>query len=181
MTGHGHRIEARAKVTGRAAYVDDLRADVLGFPFATAVPVTSTVARGRIRRIHTTAALEVRGVRLVMTYQNAPRLRKVTSLSMAEAGDRLPLQDDRVRWHGECVAVVVADTLLAAREAARLVVVEYDAEEGAPPAFSLDDARDQLKPVKRAGIAPGKVARGDAEAEFARSAVRVEAEYRTAP
>ena len=178
----GHRLEGLAKVTGRAAYVDDMRAAALGFPFATAVPVTSTIARGRIRSIETSAALAVPGVRLVMTHANAPRLRKVTSLSMAEAGERLPLQDDRVRWHGECVALVVADTLLAAREAARLVNVHYEAEAHTPPlAVTLDDATDRLKPVKRAGIAPGRVARGEAEAVLAGSEVQMEAAYRTAP
>jgi xanthine dehydrogenase YagR molybdenum-binding subunit len=178
----GRRLEGRAKVTGQAAYVDDLREDVLGFRFATAVPVTSTVARGRIIRIDTAAALALPGVRLVMTHANAPRLRKVTSVSMSEAGERLPLQDDRVRWHGECVAVVVADTLLAARAAARLVRVEYAPHADEPPlAVTLDDAGDRLKPVRRAGIAPGKVARGDAEAEAARAEVLIEAEYRTAP
>ena len=176
----GARLEGRGKVTGRAVFTDDLREDALGFAFATAVPVTSTVARARIRRIDTAAALAVPGVRLVMTHANAPRLRKVTSLSMAEAGERLPLQDDRVRWHGECVALVVADTLLAARTAARLVAVEYEPE-ATPPAVTLMDAQDRLRPVKRAGIAPGRIARGDAEAALAGAAIRIEAEYRTAP
>lgn len=176
----GHRLEGPAKVTGRAAFTDDLREAALRFPFATAVPVTSTVARGRIRHIETAAALAVPGVRLVMTHTNAPRLRKVTSLSMAEAGERLPLQDDRVRWHGECVALVVADTLLAAREATRLVTVDYEPDT-APPVVTLEDATDRLKPVKRAGIAPGRVARGDAEAAHARADIQIEAEYRTAP
>jgi xanthine dehydrogenase YagR molybdenum-binding subunit len=67
------RLEGRAKVTGRAAFVDDLREDALGFPFLTAVPVTSTVARGRVARIDAAAALAVPGVRLVMTHANAPR------------------------------------------------------------------------------------------------------------
>jgi len=107
---------------------------------------------------------------------------RITSLSMAEVGERLPLQDDRVRWYGECVAVVVADTLLAARAAARLVVVEYDLDADAPPlAVTLDEAGERLKPVKRAGIAPGKVARGDAEAAHSRAEIQVDAEYRNAP
>ncbi len=174
------RLEGRAKVTGRAAFVDDLREDALGFPFLTAVPVTSTVARGRVARIDAAAALAVPGMRLVMTHANAPRLGKVMSLSMSEAGERLPLQDDRIRWYGECVALVVADTLMAAREAARLVAVTHEAE-GEPPAVTLADAGARLAPVKRAGIAPGRVARGDADAAFAASEMRVEAEYRTAP
>jgi xanthine dehydrogenase YagR molybdenum-binding subunit len=172
-----HRIEGRAKVTGRAPFVDDLREETLGFPFDVAVPVTSTIARGRIARIDTSAALAVEGVRLVMTHANAPRLRKVTSISMAEIGERLPLQDAQVRYYGECVAVVVASTLLSAREAAALVRVHYEAQE--PPAATLADAEARLAPTKRAGMAPGRVERGDALADFARAELQVDATYRT--
>ena len=179
MTRPKHRIEGRAKVTGRAPFVDDLREGALGFPFDVALPVTSTVARGRIARIDTSVALAVEGVRLVMTYENAPRLRKVTSISMAEIGERLPLQDGTVRYHGECVVVVVANSLIAAREAAALVRVEYEAP--GPVAATLADAEARLAPVKRAGMAPGRVKRGDALGDYARSEVRIDETYETAP
>jgi xanthine dehydrogenase YagR molybdenum-binding subunit len=158
MTRPKHRIEGRAKVTGRASYVDDLREETLGFSFDVAVPVTSTVARGNIVRIDASVALAVEGVRLVMTHENAPRLRKVTSISMAEIGERLPLQEGTVRFYGECVAVVVASTLLAAREAAALVLVEYEPSESA--IATLADGWERLAPVKRAGMAPGRVRQG---------------------
>jgi xanthine dehydrogenase YagR molybdenum-binding subunit len=136
-------------------------------------------SRGRIKRVDVSAALAVEGVRLVMTHVNAPRLRKVTSISMAEIGERLPLQDDTVRYYGECVAVVVAGTLLAAREAAALVRVEYEAGEAV--AATLADAGARLAPVKRAGMAPGRVKRGNALGDYATAEVRIDETYETAP
>ncbi len=174
-----HRVEGRAKVSGAARFVDDLRADEIGFQFAIGVPVTSTIARGRIVSIDSTATLAVPGVRLVLSHLNAPRLRKFTALTMSETAERLPLQDDEVRWHGECVAVVVADDLLSAREGARLLAITYD-QADTSVAATLNDGKDRLSPVKRAGIAPGRVMKGDPDDAYASAPVRIEAEYHTA-
>jgi xanthine dehydrogenase YagR molybdenum-binding subunit len=106
---------------------------------------------------------------------------------MAEVGEVLPLQDDRVRYHGQCVALVVADTLAAARAGARRVVVRYGEVDGADgaddprPVFTLDEAGDRLAPVRRAGIAPGRLSHGDAHADYAASDVRVDATCHAAP
>jgi xanthine dehydrogenase YagR molybdenum-binding subunit len=97
----GHRLEGRAKVTGALPFVDDLRADAVGSGFLVAVPVTSRVATGTVEGIGTTAALAVPGVRLVLTHETAPRLRKVLSVSMAEVGELLPLQDNQIHYYGQ--------------------------------------------------------------------------------
>jgi xanthine dehydrogenase YagR molybdenum-binding subunit len=173
------RIEGREKVTGRAHFVDDLKAEQLGFSFDVAVVVTSTIGRGRIVTFDTTAALAVSGVRLVMTHRNAPKLKKIHSISMAETAERLRLQDDQVRYHGECVAVIVATSLIAAREAAALVKVEY--EPASHIAVRLADGENRLTPVKRAGMAPGHIARGDAAKQFDDAEVKIDQTYETAP
>lgn len=173
------RIEGVEKVTGSLLYVDDVTSERLGHPCLHAVAVRSSVACARIASIDDTRALAVPGVRTVVTHRNAPRLRKVTAITMAEVGQRLPLQDDHVTYHGECLAVVVADTLIAAREAAALVAVTYD--EVSQPMSTLAVGQSRLKPVKCAGMAPGRVARADADAEYARSSCRLEATYFTAP
>ena len=178
--GSGHRIEGRTKVEGAARYVDDLRDNEIGFSFDVAVPVTSRIARGRIKKVDASAAMAVPGVRLVMTHGNAPRLRKATALSMAETGELRPLQDDKVRYHGQCVAVVVAETLGAAMDGARLLDIEYEAADTAG-VFTLADADARLTFVKRAGIAPGRIRKGDARSDYDRAPVKVDAEYLTAP
>lgn len=174
------RVEGRSKVTGTARYVDDVRAAEFGSDFDVAVPVTSTRATGRVTGIDVGAALAVPGVRAVLTHRNAPRLRKVLAVSMAEVGELLPLQDDRLRYHGQCVAVVIASSLRAAQDGARAIAVHHD-DAGAPGAFTLADGADRLGRVARAGIAPGESTAGDAEADHRAAPVRVDREYHHAP
>jgi len=104
----GHRIEGADKVCGRASFVDDLRADALGFTPLIALAVTAPVGFGTVRGIDTAAARRLPGVRAVMTHDNAPRLRKVISLSLSEPGVRLPLQSPQIAYAGQVVAVVIA-------------------------------------------------------------------------
>jgi xanthine dehydrogenase YagR molybdenum-binding subunit len=174
------RVEGVTKVTGAALYVDDVGEDRFGSPLDTAVVVTSTIAVGRIRSFDLTAAHAVPGVRLVMTHENAPKLRKLTAVAMSEIGELLPLQSDQVVYYGQAVAVVVADTLEAAIEAAWLVRVDYEAAPR-PLAFTLADGADRLAPVKRAGMAAGETKKGDAFADYEAAPVKVDARYHCAP
>ncbi len=176
----GPRVEGRSKVTGAAVYVDDMREDELGFGYDVAVAVSSTCAVGRVKTIDTRAALAVPGVKLVMTHANAPRLKKVFAFGMGEVGELLPLQSDTVCYRGQCVAVVVADSLMAAQEGARLVEVTYEPTTQAA-AFTLSQAGARLSPVKRAGIAPGSLQEGDAIGDYEAASARVDAEYHCAP
>ena len=72
------------------------------------------------------------GVVAVMTYQNAPRMKPAPmfmSNPKAAAGDELPvMQDDRIHWNGQPIAVVLADSQEAAEYAASTIVAEYEQE-----------------------------------------------------
>ena len=117
---------------GQARYAGDIAApDVPGGVLDVAVAVTSTQATGQVLAIDPAAALALPGVRLVVTHENAPRLHKVTVLDGAELGDLLPLQDAKLHYNGQCLALVVADTLEHARAAAAAVVVRYAAADPA--------------------------------------------------
>jgi CO/xanthine dehydrogenase Mo-binding subunit len=116
------RLEARAKVTGRAEYTHHLRLPgmLYGKVFR------STVPHGRIRRIDTAAARAVPGVAAVVTGAD---IRKVIGEPYYGPAfhDQPILALDKVRHVGEPVAVVLAsDPHLAAR-AADLIEAEYDA------------------------------------------------------
>ncbi|WP_416981452.1 xanthine dehydrogenase family protein molybdopterin-binding subunit [Streptomyces sp. T028] len=160
------RVDARLKVTGQARYAADFDADGL----VHAVVVDSGIGLGRITSVDTTAALALPGVLTVLTHLNAPRLPYGPNPGMATPpGERLHvLEDDRVRFHGQPIAVVVATTLETARHAARLVRVEYDAE---PPSTDLSTAADDT---------PVTYERGDAERALRSADVRLELTYRTA-
>lgn len=171
------RIDAPDKVTGRTVYVDDLRPT--DAPLI-ALAVTSRIACGRITRIDRAAALTHPGVSFVMTHENAPRLRRILAASMAEIGTIRPLQDDRIRYAGQVVAVIIATDRHAARDAARLLRIEEKAED-APVAARLSDAGTRLKPVRQAGIAKGRLEKGNAQEELGRSSAISDARYHCAP
>ncbi|MEM5434567.1 xanthine dehydrogenase family protein molybdopterin-binding subunit [Paraburkholderia diazotrophica] len=175
MIGHPlDRTDGLLKVTGEARYAAE-------FPearLAHGVLVTSTIPRGTIQAIDTGRAAALPGVLLVMTYQNAPRLPNGGRPSLAPpAGRHLSLlQDNQIHYSNEPTAVVVADTLEHATDAARQLQVTYAAQ----PA-TLDFL--QAKPN---GHAPDKpqgrqtdTSRGDYDAGLAAGAVRVDAVYTT--
>jgi xanthine dehydrogenase YagR molybdenum-binding subunit len=160
------RVDGRLKVTGRAMYAADHVVDGVAY----AAVVDSSVGRGRITGVDTRAALAQPGVLRVISHLNAPRLPyRDNSGSNNPPGTRLRVfQDDRVRFFGQPVAVVVATTLEAAQHAARLVEVSYNAEQ---PVTDLASA-----PADK----PAAYARGDADAALASAQVRLEMTYRAA-
>ena len=118
------RVDGRAKVTGKATYAAEQKVPNV----AHAVMVTSTIAKGSIAGIDTDAAQRVPGVLAVLTHRNAPKLpQKPKGSEQPRPSDRQVqlLQDNLVRYANQPVAVVVAETLEGAREAASRVVVRY--------------------------------------------------------
>lgn len=167
-------------MTGTAIYAGDLHVGEAGDRLDHAVAVTASQASGRILSIDTAAALAVPGVRLVLTHLDAPCLRKVMSSQGSEIADLVPLQDDRLRYAGQCVALVVASSLEGASAAAALVRIAYDpADLGAR--FTLAGAGERAKPAKTVGGGDkGKVRHGDPEAAYAAAAHRVDLTVDTA-
>ena len=94
--------------------------------------IKSTIAAGTITNIDTTAAEKSSGVLAVITYQNAP---KVSGSGNLRGG--AILQDPKVEFFGQHIGVVVAETYEQARFAARLVKVDYKADE---PKINFDKA-----------------------------------------
>ncbi|WP_030490550.1 xanthine dehydrogenase family protein molybdopterin-binding subunit [Micromonospora chokoriensis] len=161
------RLEGREKVTGTARYAVEYPVD--GVTYGWAVP--STVVRGRITRIDTTQALASSGVLAVLHHGNAPRLVPGPDLDL-----RL-LQEPSVHFRGQFVAVVVATSLEAAREGARLVRIDYDA--GPHSTVLTDDHPGLYKPDHVNPSYPTDTAEGDFDAGYAAAPVRMDATYRT--
>jgi len=128
------RPDALEKVNGTAMYPADLiQAEMLH-----AAAVFAHRAHARILRIDPSAALALEGVHAVLTAQDVPYNR----FGLIEADQPL-LCEDIVRFYGDRVALVVADSAERAREAAALVRVDY---EDLPP---LTDARAAILPDAR--------------------------------
>jgi xanthine dehydrogenase YagR molybdenum-binding subunit len=92
------------------------------------MPVAATVGKARITAIDTAAAERVKGVLAVLTYRNMDRLKKVEfSFAGGQAiQSHFPMQAPEVLYRGEYIALSVAETSEAAREAASLVRATYD-------------------------------------------------------
>lgn len=165
------RADGVAKVTGAARYAAEWAADDLRH----AVLVTATVPAGQIASLDTGAAQRAPGVYAVFTHANAPRLSPPAG---APYGGRLPLQDDKVCYEGEPIAVVVADRLERAQAAASLVRAEYVVESAVT---DLDTAAESAyAPTPPARWGPADTSVGDVDAGFDQAAVIVRRQYTTA-
>jgi xanthine dehydrogenase YagR molybdenum-binding subunit len=163
------RREGREKVTGTARYAAEYTAPGR----VHAWPVTAAIACGAVRAIDATEALRSAGVLAVLTHENAPRLADADDPTLAV------LQNSRVPHRGWPIALVVAETLEAARAGAAAVRVEYDAQDHD---VTLTDSHPGAHvPEEANGGYPGHRERGDPEGAFASAAVRVDAGYRVPP
>lgn len=159
------RREGRDKVTGTARYAaEHTSADCL---YGWIVP--ATVSTGRVTAIRTADALAVPGVHTVLTHDNAPRLKEPDDPILAV------LQDDRVPHRGWPVALVLAESLEAARAGASAVHAEYTAT--GHDVVLTGDHPGLYIPEEANGGHPGLRERGDAMRAFEAAPVRIDATY----
>lgn len=168
------RVDARDKVRGATRYA----ADVAGPELLHAVPVPAGLARGRLTAIDTSKARALPGVRAVLTHENAPRLGDGGFLMAGGYGFQsvYPLQSPEVGWRGQTIALVVAETLEAAREAASLVTATFVAQAAAATLESPGvTGVAQADALPQPQFADRRV--GDAPLAFDGSPVQVDARY----
>jgi xanthine dehydrogenase large subunit len=150
---------ARAQVAGAATYVDDIP-EVRGTLHA--APMMSTVAHGKLLGIDTTAALAMPGVRDVILARDIPGDPVLGNFSH----DEPVFARDTVQHIGQVIGVVVADTVMQARRAARKVVCTIE------PLPALLNVHEALK-AESYVLPPVFVKRGDAAAALNKAAHRL--------
>ncbi|WP_263264550.1 xanthine dehydrogenase family protein molybdopterin-binding subunit [Pseudomonas sp. RIT-PI-S] len=161
------RIDGPKKVSGLARYTSDHHFPGLVY----AVPVTATIARGRLTALNTHGAETAPGVIAVFHQGNlAGKLFRRQPNKGKNDEARPPLSDDKISYYGQYVALVVARTYEQAVAGAAAVKASYAAE---PP-----DVGTRLT-----AEAPEKIdtQRGDVEAAFAAAQVTVDQTYSTPP
>ena len=169
------RIDGRAKVTGEARYASDVAVPNPAYAFL----ATSAIARGRIVAIDRRDAESVPGVLAILTHENVGARIKPGKLFSDQGfmGSTIaPLASDRIQHDGQIIAVVVADRLETAREAAHRLVVRYAEEE---PAAGFDSPGSETVAAKEVSKKHEDPAVGDAEAAFAAAPVKIDARYGT--
>ena len=173
-----NRVDGLDKVTGKAKYA----AEHAPAGMVYGVVVSATVAKGSITAIDEAAARSVPGVVEVLTHENRPHVAWRDSNyhdEVAPPGTPFrALGDAQVRFSGQPVAVVLAETFEAARYAASLVAVSYEAEPHNTD-FAASLAEKFMPSKKRETFHPPKN-RGDAETALAEAAVSISAEYELA-
>lgn len=169
------RIDGPMKVTGCATYSHEYaRKGEALYGFI----VPATIAKGRITAIDHKAAAATAGVVAVLTHENAPKQAPPHPRVSENRFDREEpfLFAPEVRYYGEPVALVIADSFETARHAAHLVKVTYRADKSAQ--FDLKANKDKgYKPkVVNAGM-PTDTKEGDFDGAFAAAEVKIDAEY----
>ena len=166
------RIDGPLKVSGTAPYAFERGAQAPGHLYGWIVP--ATIAKGRVTRIDTAAARRASGVVAVVTHENAGKLGK------AKAHTATILGGPAVEHYHQAIALVVAQTLEQARDAAHLVRVDYARGKGR---FDLRAEMDTAPPTgKTTGggtTMPSGTKVGDFAAAFAAAPVTLDATYTT--
>jgi xanthine dehydrogenase YagR molybdenum-binding subunit len=163
------RIDGRLKVSGQAQY--GVEHPIPNVTFGVGVP--STIANGRITSIDTAEAEKMPGVLAVLHHGNFQRLfRPAGDLEeQSRPGEsRPPLQDENIYYHGQFVALAIANTFEQAQDAASRVRVKYDTKK---PVVLIEQAPAPTKPPQ------AKYSRGNAESAFQQAAVKLDETYVT--
>ena len=147
---------AAAQVAGAAPYVDDIP-EVRGTLHA--APILSPIAHGRLKSVDTRAALALPGVRGVVLARDIPG----DPVLGAFAHDEPVFAQETVQHVGQVIGLVVADTVMQARRAARQVVLDIEL---LPAVLTVQQAMAAQSFV----LPPVHVRRGDAAAGLARAA-----------
>lgn len=168
------RADGRLKVTGGAPYTADTA--IAGLTYAAIVH--STIANGRTVSIDTTAAQKAPGVLAVFTHENMPRMNpapKPWSHLHPFGQSYLPLQDDKIHYAGQPIALVVATTLAEAVYAGSLIREEYQAQR--PAVFGPGSGNDAVDPPRFLWPVASSV--GNADDGIAGAAIRIAQTYTT--
>jgi xanthine dehydrogenase YagR molybdenum-binding subunit len=169
------RIDAYDKVRGAHLYgADDLRPDM-----AHAALAVATIGKGRVVRVDTDAARRVPGVQLILTHEDLTALKSPGFLFAGGFGSQSlqPLATAEIAYRGQPIAIVAADTLEAAVEAAALIRAEYETDTfavtlDAPDAEVVAQADSPLpKPMFADLLA------GEPDKVYAAAAIKVDATY----
>ena len=145
------RSRAMRAVAGRGKYSDDISLPrTLHAAF-----VRSPYAHAKIRNINTVAAKSAPGVKLVMTGAElaemctGPWIGTLKVFDNMKAEPQYPMAVDRACWHGEAVAMIVAETRAQAEDAGEMVIVDY---EELPVVIRKEKAIEPESPVIHPGL-----------------------------
>ena len=140
------RLEGRLKVTGTAKYAGEYNTENLLYGYV----VNSTITKGKIKIIDTSNAIKLEGVVEIFTHENRPSTAwfdfQYADMDAPPGTVFKPLKDNIIRYNGQPIALVVAETFEMARFAATQIKLAYQEKEfETDMEANLDKARDPKK------------------------------------
>lgn len=168
------RVDALEKVMGKAIFADDLSFEGMLY----AKVLRASMPHAKIKKVDASGAERLKGVRVVLTAKDIPGENRIGVLG-GTFKDQPVLCDDKVRFVGDSVALVAAESEEVVEEAIKLIKVKY---EELPPVFDPIAAMEEDAPQVHEGgnvVAYRKVRRGDVEEGFKKSDIVIEGSYKT--
>ena len=165
------RVDGAEKVNGKAKYTAEHKLPNMAY----AVFVTSTIAKGSIKNLDISKAIAMPGILDIIYYGNCPAVPGYNPIAaqrpknVSEWRGFKVLYDNKVRFFGQPIALIVADSFENANAAIRFVKAEYEVEK-----FETNFDKARLEPTNLK--APINYKRG-LEKKFKEQAFFVEGEY----
>ncbi|MEO1694228.1 MAG: xanthine dehydrogenase family protein molybdopterin-binding subunit [Pseudomonadota bacterium] len=161
------RYEARRKVTGDVQYGGDFMPSGM----LHAALAVSSIAKGTVTSIDTSKAEDERGVLAVYTHETLPKFKAIQGFykgGYASASFQ-PMRGPEIKYSGQPIAIVIAETAAAARRGAALISAQYERQ----------DARVHLRADEAKIVGDKTLTKGDVEAGLADAAQTIDATYTT--
>ena len=172
------RLEGHLKVTGKAKYAAEYDAPDLLYGYI----VNSTITKGKIKAIDTSEITKMKGVVEVFTHDNRPSTAwfdfQYADMDAPPGIVFKPLKDNEIKYNGQPIALVVAETFELARYAAAKIKVVYEEEKFETDLkTNLDKARDPKKGLASLLKPPPPKPTGDFEKEYKNSFVKTDSHF----
>ncbi|WDF45530.1 xanthine dehydrogenase family protein molybdopterin-binding subunit [Chryseobacterium sp. KACC 21268] len=172
------RLEGHLKVTGSAKYAGEYEADDLLYGYV----VNSTITKGKIKSIDTSEVKKMEGIIEVFTHVNRPSTAwfdfQYADMDAPPGTVFKPMKDNEIKYNGQPIALVVAETFEMARYAATKINVVYEEETFETDLKSnLDQSRDPKKGLASMLKPPPPKPTGDFEKEYENSFVKIDSQF----
>jgi xanthine dehydrogenase YagR molybdenum-binding subunit len=172
------RLEGHLKVTGNAKYAGEYEADNLLYGYI----VNSTITKGKIKSIDTSELEKLEGIIKIFTHENRPSTAwfdfQYADMDAPPGTVFKPLKDGEIKYNGQPIALVVAESFELARYAAAKIKVVYDNEEfETDMKQNLEKSRDPKKGLASLLKPPPPKPTGDFEKVYNKSFVKTDSHF----
>lgn len=173
-----NRLEGELKVTGQARYSAEYFVPEMLYGYV----VNSSITKGTIKHIDTSAAEASPGVTKIFTHLNRPKLAwfdlQYSDMDAPPGTPFKPLDNNKILYNGQPIALIVAESFESARHASRLLQIEYEETDFYTCIFDqLEKARDPKKGMATLLKPPPGKPQGDFESAYKSAAYRVSEKY----